>query len=493
MEKFDIMQDIAGRTGGDVYLGVVGPVRTGKSTFIKRFMELLVLPNITEFHERERAHDELPQSGGGRIVMTTEPKFIPAEAVEVTVADGLTAKVRLVDCVGYCVDGALGFAEDGGVPRMVHTPWSEQAMPFQEAAETGTRKVIQDHSTIGIIVTTDGTFTNIPREDYRPAEERVIREMQELGKPFVVIYNCSDPKAAEAQAEAEQLSQQYGVSVLPLDVANMSERDILDILQSALYEFPVTEVSVSLPRWIEALEEDHWLRKKFEEGVAAAVQGVERIKDVAVMVDGLQGIQEGTDAVLSEMDLATGAACITVSLGDDLFYQILSEYAGQTVEGPHSLIPLVRDSATAAREWSYMADAWADARQNGYGVVSPRVDDMYLEEPELIKQGGHFGVRLCASAPSYHIIKANIGTEITPLIGTERQCEDLVRYIMDEFEDDPQKIWNTNVFGKSLSELVEEGIQGKIYEMPENAQAKLQQTLQRIINDGGGGLICIIL
>ena len=244
---------------------------------------------------------------------------------------------------------------------------------------------------------------------------------------------------------------------------------------------------------IEALEEDHWLRKKFEEGVAAAVQGVERIKDVAVMVDGLQGIQEGTDAVLSEMDLATGAACITVSLGDDLFYQILSEYAGQTVEGPHSLIPLVRDSATAAREWSYMADAWADARQNGYGVVSPRVDDMYLEEPELIKQGGHFGVRLCASAPSYHIIKANIGTEITPLIGTERQCEDLVRYIMDEFEDDPQKIWNTNVFGKSLSELVEEGIQGKIYEMPENAQAKLQQTLQRIINDGGGGLICIIL
>ncbi len=296
---------------GDVYLGVVGPVRTGKSTFIKRFMELLVLPNITEFHERERAHDELPQSGGGRIVMTTEPKFIPAEAVEVTVADGLTAKVRLVDCVGYCVDGALGFAEDGGVPRMVHTPWSEQAMPFQEAAETGTRKVIQDHSTIGIIVTTDGTFTNIPREDYRPAEERVIREMQELGKPFVVIYNCSDPKAAEAQAEAEQLSQQYGVSVLPLDVANMSERDILDILQSALYEFPVQLVSVSLPRWIEALEEDHWLRKKFEEGVAAAVQGVERIKDVAVMVDGLQGIQEGTDAVLSEMDLATGAACIT--------------------------------------------------------------------------------------------------------------------------------------------------------------------------------------
>lgn len=493
MEKFDIMQDIAERTGGDIYLGVVGPVRTGKSTFIKRFMELLVLPNIDQFHERERAHDEMPQSGAGRTVMTTEPKFIPAEAVEIPVAQGISARVRLVDCVGYGVNGALGFDEGEGVPRMVHTPWFDEAIPFQEAAEIGTRKVIADHSTIGIIVTTDGTFTGITREDYKPAEERVIEEMKELGKPFIIIFNCTDPQNEQSQAEAEALREAYGVTVLPLNVASMGEEDVLRILQEALYEFPVTEVNVNLPRWIEELESSHWLRQKFETSVAEAVQEVHRIRDIEQMVEKLRQLDLDMEVLLKEMDLATGAACITITIGDALFYQVLTDYAGMPVEGEHSLIPIVRDFAAAYREWNKMAQAMLEARSSGYGVVPPHVDDMYLEEPELIKQGGHFGVRLKASAPSYHIIKANIGTEITPLIGTERQCEDLVKYIMEEFEDDPQKIWDTNVFGKSLSELVEEGIQGKIYCMPENAQAKLQETLQRIVNEGGGGLICIIL
>ncbi len=493
MEKFDIMQDIAERTGGDIYLGVVGPVRTGKSTFIKRFMELLVLPNIDQFHERERAHDEMPQSGAGRTIMTTEPKFIPAEAVEIPIISGMNARVRLVDCVGYGVAGALGFDEGTGAPRMVHTPWFDEAIPFQEAAEIGTRKVITDHSTIGIVVTTDGDFTGIDRENFRPAEDRVIAEMKELGKPFVIIFNCQNPESPRIQGEVKRLSDTNEVTVLPMNVATMTEADLLMVLQEVLYEFPVTEVNVNLPRWIEELETIHWLRQRLEENVAEAVKGVHRIRDIDNMVNALQDTDLDMVVELKEMKLATGAASICITIDDCLYYKVLTDYAGMPIEGQHSLIPIVRDFATAYKEWHKMADAWIMARASGYGVVPPYVDDMYLEDPELIKQGGHFGVRLKASAPSYHIIKTNIGTEITPLIGTERQCEELVRYIMEEFEDDPQKIWDTNIFGKSLSELVQEGIQGKIYQMPENAQGKLQETLQRIVNEGGGGLICIIL
>jgi len=492
MEKFDILRDIAERTGGDIYLGVVGPVRTGKSTFIKRFMELLVLPNIQEFHERERAQDELPQSGAGRTIMTTEPKFIPSEAVEISIRDGIDMRVRLVDCVGYAVPGALGFEEEDG-PRMVHTPWFDEEIPFQEAAEIGTRKVITDHSTIGIVVVTDGSITEIPRESYLEAEERVIFELKELNKPFIILLNSVHPYAPETLALAETLSERYNVSVIPVNAYNMDHDDVMRILQQSLYEFPVTEVNVNLPLWIEELDSNHWLRSQCEENVKAAVQNVRRLRDIDWALQELNKPEIIDAVILSHMDLGTGVASIEITLQDGLFHRILEEVTGTPIEGDHTLLKLLREYSYANREWNKVAYAVEEVRNNGYGVVTPRLDEMTLEEPELIKQGGRFGVKLKASAPSYHLIRANISTEITPLIGTEKQCEELVRYILEEFEDDPQKIWNTNIFGKSLHELVQEGIQSKLYRMPENAQLKLQETLQRIANEGGGGLICIIL
>ena len=492
MENFDVIQDIAQRTGGDIYLGVVGPVRTGKSTFIKRFMELLVLPNILDFHERERAQDEMPQSGAGRTVMTSEPKFIPAEAVNISVRDGLDVSVRLVDCVGYAVPGALGFEEENG-PRMVSTPWFDEEVTFQEAAEIGTKKVIEDHSTIGLVVTTDGSITEIPRENYIDAEERVISELKDLGKPFVIILNSTNPQSEETQCLADTLFQSHGVAVIPLNVAKMSYNDLQDVLMEALYEFPVTEVNITLPRWVEELEEEHWLRINFEDDVRKAVSEVKKVRDIEKMVNILGGSQVVENVELKEMSLGTGTANIDIAAESTLFNRILGEYAGREIEGDHTLLQIIRDFSCANREWSKVKTAMEDARKGGYGVMTPSTDEMYLEEPDLIKQGGRFGIKLRASAPSFHIIRANIGTEITPLIGTEKQCEELMRYILSEFEDDPQKIWSTNIFGKSLYELVQEGIEGKIYRMPENAQGKLQETVQRIVNEGGGGLICIIL
>ena len=492
MEKFDVMQDIAERTGGDIYLGVVGPVRTGKSTFIKRFMELLVLPNIIEFHERERAQDELPQSGAGRTVTTTEPKFIPSDAVEVEVREGLSVRVRLVDCVGYAVPGALGFEEEAG-PRMVHTPWFDDPIPFQEAAEIGTRKVITDHSTIGFIITTDGSITDIARDSYVEAEERVVNELKELNKPFVILLNSIHPTDPETVALSQELSAKYGVCVLAINASTMSYDDVMGVLQEALYEFPVTEVNVNLPRWVEELENDHWLRKQFEDCVREGVSGVRRIRDIDQLLANLEIPGIVGEVQLKEMVLGTGVASISLIADKDLFTKILEEYTNRKIEGEHSILKLVREYSYAYKEWDKLSEAMAEVRSSGYGVVTPRLEEMYLEEPELIKQGGRFGVKLRANASSFHIIRANISTEITPLIGTEKQCEELVKYILSEFEDDPQKIWSTNIFGKSLHELMQEGIQGKLYRMPENAQAKLQDTLQRIVNEGGGGLICIVL
>jgi stage IV sporulation protein A len=492
VEKFDILQDIATRTNGDIYLGVVGPVRTGKSTFIKRFMELLVLPNMEESHERERALDELPQSGSGKTIMTTEPKFIPSDAVNIEVKEGIEAGIRLVDCVGYAVNSALGYQEEDG-PRMVNTPWYDYAIPFQEAAEIGTQKVIKEHSTLGIVVTTDGSITDIPQEDYVAAEERVVGELTEIGKPFVVIFNTKDPDSESTVEAAEKMRDKYGVSVLPMDISCMEMDDVLGILRELLMEFPVTEVNVGMPRWMEELEDGHWLRKEFEGVIAEAIQSVAKIRDIDNLVFAVSQIEAAASVVLKKMDLGSGVADITVKVEGSLFYKILEEYAGMPIEGEHTLLKVVRDFSHSYHEWNKVSSAMAEARNGGYGVVTPHLNEMYLEEPELIKQGGRFGVRLKASAPSFHIIRANISTEITPLIGTEKQCEELVRFILSEFEEDPQKIWQTNIFGKSLNELVQEGIQGKLYKMPENAQVKLQDTLQRIVNEGGGGLICIIL
>lgn len=492
MENFDVLKDISERTGGDIYLGVVGPVRTGKSTFIKRFMEILVLPNIDDFHERERAMDELPQSGAGRTVMTSEPKFIPAEAMRINVAEGIEMAVRLVDCVGYAVEGALGFEEDDE-PRMVHTPWFEEPVPFVEAAEIGTRKVISEHSTIGLVVLCDGSFGDIPAENYQAAEERVIAELQELNKPFVILLNTLHPESEATMARAEELATQYGVAVIPVNAARMSYEDLLLIMNAALYEFPITEINISLPRWVEELEGSHWLRRRFEEGVGLAVAEVEKVRDINHLLSGLQMEGLTGEVALENLNLGTGGAEISVADAPGLFYRILGEYADEEIAGEHTILQLMRKYAGGYRAWQKMATAMEDVQANGYGVVMPALDEMYLEEPELMKQGGHFGVRLRASAPSYHIIRANISTEITPLIGTEKQCEELVRYILEEFEDDPQKIWSTNIFGKQLNELVSEGISGKLGRMPDNVQDKLQETVQRIVNETGGGLICIIL
>lgn len=493
MEKHDIFRDIAERTGGDIYLGVVGPARTGKSTFITRFMDLLVIPNIKNPNERDRARDELPQSGAGRTIMTTEPKFIPNEAVEVTVKEGLKMKVRLVDCVGYTVAGAIGYEDEDGGPRMVRAPWFEDAVPFQEAAEVGTRKVIAEHSTIGLVVITDGSITEIPREYYLDAEERVIWELKELQKPFVIILNSAYPYQEHTVALANSLEQHYNVPVVPVNCAEMTDDDVINILEAALYEFPVTEVNITLPRWVEELDGSHWLRARFESAVRDAVGKVARLRDIDGVIEELSTHEFVQKVNLRDMNLGTGAAFIEMSEKEGLFHQVLQEVTGYAIQGNHHLLKLMTELSVAKKEYDKVAYGLQEVKNTGYGITTPSLEEIELAEPELIKQGGRFGVKLKATAPSYHLIKANITTEITPLIGTEKQCEDMVKYMMDEFEGNPQKIWETNIFGKSLYDLVREGIQGKLYRMPENAQVKLQETVERIVNEGSGGLICIII
>jgi stage IV sporulation protein A len=487
-----ILNDIAQRTGGDIYLGVVGPVRTGKSTFIKRFMEMMVIPNIKDMYDQERAKDELPQSGAGRTITTTEPKFVPNEAVEITTTNGLSLKVRMVDCVGYSVDGALGYEEDEE-PRMVRTPWFDYEVPFEEAAEIGTRKVIADHSTIGLVITTDGSISDIPRDAYEEPEERVINELKELNKPFIIILNSVRPYDRETLTLAEELSDKYEVSVIPADVALMSVDQMLGVLEEVLYEFPVQEVNIKLPRWVDELDEEFWLRESLEDSIREVLNGIRKVRDIDKAIEKLSDIEHISYVSLEEMSLGTGTASIDVTVPEELFYRSLSEVSGFPVDGTHDIMRLMKDLSVAKKEFDKVSSALDEVRETGYGVVTPRLEEMFLEEPELIRQGSRFGVKLRAKAPSLHIIRADITTEITPIIGTEKQCEELVRYMLDEFEEDPTKIWDSNIFGKSLHDLVREGIQNKLHRMPENAQVKLQDTLQRIVNEGSGGLICIII
>ncbi|MFY9119236.1 MAG: stage IV sporulation protein A [Syntrophomonadaceae bacterium] len=492
MEGNNILQDIAERTGGDIYLGVVGPVRTGKSTFIKRFMELMILPNIKDSYDRERAIDELPQSGAGKTITTTEPKFVPNEAVEITTANGLSFKARLVDCVGYTVEGALGYEEDDE-PRMVKTPWFDYEVPFEEAAEIGTRKVIVDHSTIGIVVTTDGSISDISREHYELPEDRVIAELKELNKPFIILLNSIHPYDRETLSLAEELSDRYGVSVIPLDAAQMTVEQVYGVLEEVLYEFPVQEVNIKLPRWVDELDEDFWLREGLENAIRDILNEVRKVRDIDKAIERLSEVENISYVSLEEMNLGTGTVAIDVTVPEELFYRSLSDVSGFSVQGTHDIMRLMKDFSVAKREFDKVSSALEEVKESGYGVVTPRLEEMFLEEPELIRQGSRFGVKLKAKAPSLHIIRADITTEITPIIGTEKQCEELVRYMLDEFEEDPAKIWDSNIFGKSLHDLVREGIQNKLHRMPENAQVKLQDTLQRIVNEGSGGLICIII
>lgn len=455
-------------------------------------MELMILPNIQDIYDRERAKDELPQSGAGKTITTTEPKFVPNEAIQITTQNGLSLKVRLVDCVGYAVGGALGYEEDEE-PRMVKTPWFDYEVPFEEAAEIGTRKVITDHATIGIVVTTDGSISDIPRASYEEAEIRVINELQELNKPFIILLNSTEPFDKDTMTLADELVEKYGVSVVPVDVARMSTEQIYNILEEVLYEFPVQEVNIKLPRWVDELDEDFWLREDLELAVREILNGIRKVRDIDKAVEKLSEVENISYVSLEEMDLGTGTAVVDVTVPEELYYRSLSDVSGFEVQGTHDVMRLMKDFSGAKREFDKVASALEEVKNSGYGVVTPRLEEMLLEEPELIRQGSRFGVKLKAKAPSLHIIKADITTEITPIIGTEKQCEELVRYMLDEFEEDPTKIWESNIFGKSLHDLVREGIQNKLHRMPENAQHKLQDTLQRIVNEGSGGLICIII
>ncbi len=492
MESFGIYQDIAKRTEGDIYIGVVGPVRTGKSTFIKRFMELLVLPNIENEYKKERAVDELPQSASGRTIMTTEPKFIPNEAIEINLNGNVKLKTRLVDCVGYLVNNAIGYLEDD-MPRMVKTPWSENEMPFETAAELGTKKVIVEHSTVGIIVTTDGTITDIPREEYILAEERVVKELKELNKPFIMLMNSQNPNDGYTQEMAKRLSEKYGTIVLPINCLELNINDINEIFSKLLYEFMIERVEVKFPRWLDGLDSNNSLKLKLFESVQKTFSNSVKLRDIEDNYLRLEECEEIKRVSVEEINLGTGLVSVRADLNDNLFYNILTEITGVDIKNEGELFSCISSFAKIKKDYDKMAYAIHEVTQKGYGIVTPSIEDLILDEPEIVKQGSRYGVKLKAKAPSIHMIKIDTETEVSPIVGSEKQSEELVKYLLSEFENDPKKIWESNIFGKSLHELVNEGLQNKLAKMPEEAQMKLQETLQRIVNEGSGGLICIIL
>lgn len=492
MGDFNIYKDIAERTQGDIYLGVVGPVRTGKSTFIKKFMDLMVIPKIENTYKKERAKDELPQSGSGKTIHTTEPKFVPNEAIEITIDDDVNFKVRLIDCVGYIVKGALGYLEDDE-PKMVNTPWYEYEIPFEDAAEIGTRKVITDHSTIGLLVTTDGSITGLAREDYVEAEERVVEELKSINKPFVVVLNTKNINSPETEILKNDLEKKYDVTVQVMDVFNMTEKDIEKLFNQVLTEFPVKEINIDMPVWVEKLSPDHWLKKEFFKIVKGMCQNINKIKDIKPIFNDAKNTENLGASALEQINLGDGTAKMLLKPSEDIFYKVLSENCDVNVSSESDLIVLIKELNAAKKEYDKIKDALIDVKETGYGLVAPQLSEMSFEEPEIVKQGSKFGVKLKASAPSLHFIKADIKTEISPIMGSEKESEELVKALMEQYDKDPASLWQSNMFGKSLEVLVKEGLQNKLYKMPEDVQTKIQKTLQKIINEGSGGLICIIL
>ena len=488
-----IYQNIATRTAGDIYIGVVGPVRTGKSTFIKRFMETQIIPNIDNVYRRERARDELPQSGSGRTVMTAEPKFVPEEAAQIQLEGGAAFSVRLIDCVGYMVRGALGQTEDDQ-PRMVTTPWYDHPIPMTEAAEIGTRKVIAEHSTIGIVVTTDGTVSDIPRAGYAATEKRIIEELDALGKPYIILLNSTHPDAPETRQLAEGMARDYDHTVLPVSCVDLDAAALGNILRQVLYEFPVQELDFALPRWVTMLENGHWLQTQVYDAAMQLAGKVARMKDVPAGNDApaleCDAVQR---SAISGIDLANGIVRITVELKPEIFYQVLSEQTGLAIGDEAGLMPCIMELARAKREYEKVRSALEQVEATGYGIVMPSVSELRLEQPEIVKQGSSYGVRLEASAPSIQMMKATIHTELSPIVGTEKQSEDLAHSLLQGFADDPEKLWESNIFGKSLHELVNEGLQNKLLHMPQEARTRLQETLERVINEGCTGLICILI
>ncbi|MCY6484015.1 stage IV sporulation protein A [Clostridium aestuarii] len=493
MENFNIYKDIADRTQGDIYVGVVGPVRTGKSTFIKRFMELMVIPNIENAYKKQRAKDELPQSSSGKSIHTTEPKFVPNEAVEIDLNGSTKFKVRMVDCVGYIVKSSLGYLEEEEQPKMVTTPWYDYEIPFEEAAEIGTKKVINEHSTIGILVTTDGSITGINRQDYVEPEERVVNELKAINKPFIMVLNSKDVTSPETLEMRKNLEEKYDIPVQIMDVANMKENDLTDVFQRVLKEFPIKEINIDMPEWIEQLEINHWLKKDFMTLIKDMSKNIYKVRDVKKFVDGFIEFEFLENSKLNEINMGEGTANLQLNPRHELFYNVLSEVCNTNINGESQLLNIMKDLSEAKIEYEKISDALSDVREKGYGLVSPQLSEMRLEEPEIVKQGTRYGVKLKASAPSLHFIRADIQTEISPIMGTERESEELVKSLLEQFENEPSKIWESNMFGKSLEVLVKDGLQNKLYKMPEDVQGKIQKTLEKIINEGNGGLICIIL
>lgn len=492
MTDTSIYKDIANRCQNTFYLGVIGPVRTGKSTFIKKFMDSLVIPNIRNEHERERAKDEMPQSAAGKTIMTTEPKFIPDEAVEIVIGDNAVMKVKMVDCVGYIVPDAIGHIEDGSA-RMVHTPWKPEAMPFAEAAEFGTRKVITEHSTVGMLVTTDGSIGEIERGSYVEAEERVVRELKQAGKPFAIILNSAQPESEKAVGLALELEEKYKAPVALVNCLRLDGDDIRHILELILMEFPICEIKVSLPEWADALSPSHRMKASINKFFVERGEKVSKIGDISKIFAEESDNEYIKQVKIEKIDLGKGSAYLSAELQDGLYYKTISELCGLEINGEEALITILSKLSEMKEKYDRVAEALAAVEEKGYGIVMPEIEDLHLEEPEIVKQAGGYGVRLRASAPSIHMIKANIETEISPVVGTEQQSEEMVQFMLREFEEDPKKIWQSNMFGKTLHQLINEGLHTKLGHMPEDARAKLSETLGRIINEGSGGLICIIL
>ena len=490
MDSFQLYKDMKARTNGEIYIGVVGPVRTGKSTFIKRFMDLLVLPNMTDEHAKERTKDELPQSASGTTIMTTEPKFVPKEAASIQLSEDVEVKIRLIDCVGFMAEGASGHIEND-VERQVKTPWFDYEIPFTKAAAIGTQKVIRDHATIGIIVTTDGSIGELSRENYIPAEERTVQELQAIGKPFIILLNCKKPYSEEAKKLQAELETKYGVSVLAVNCEQLKEEDIHNIMRQVLYEFPISEVEFYIPKWVEMLSRDH----KIKQDLLATVKNL--MADLNDIRSAAAGIPEQDSPYIEriqidKIEMDTGKICILIHFAEQFYYEVLSELTGTRIQGEYELITVMKEMAAMKEEYTQIKDAFADVKMKGYGVVSPKKDEIVLDEPSIIKQGNKYGVKIHSEAPSIHMIRANIETEIAPIVGNEKQAQDLVDYIKAESET-PEGVWGTNIFGKSVEDLVMDGIRNKITMINDESQAKLQDTMQKIVNDSNGGLVCIII
>ena len=491
MEKIDIIKNITERTGGDIYLGVVGAVRTGKSTFIKKFLENLVVPNIEDEYERKRTLDEIPQSAQGKTIMTTEPKFVPSNATKIKI-DDFTANVRLVDCVGYVIDGAKGYEDENG-PRMVHTPWYEEAIPFVEAAEIGTEKVIKDHSSIGVLITTDGSIGEFDRNAYVDAEKRITEELSEIGKPYIVILNTTHPMLPETEDLAESLREEYNVPVIAMNIDDMSERDAYGILREALYEFPVNCINIEMADWVACLQPNNFLKKSYIDIIKESVEPIDKLRDIDKITSKLEECEYIEKAYLSEVDTATGDVRVTLKTPNSLYNEVLKDIIGVDITSRSQLLSLFQDYDEAKKEYDQIKDALKMVKTTGYGVASPTLSDMTLDTPEIIKQGSRYGIKLKAVAPSIHMFRVDVESTFEPIIGSELQSKELINYIMKDKETDSENIWKSEIFGRSLDVIVKEGIQAKLSLMPETVRYKLKQTLSKLVNKGSSNLFAIVI